>query len=399
MVAKAMPSAADDPVAPAIPQQLPDKASFLPFGCTYLNSGYQHPIPIASKRASDMYFAKRMLDPAAMSYERPDDQVRAKFANLINAASPDEIGYVQSTTIGEQIVLRGLGLPQSGGRVVVDTLHFYDSFPAYMELARQGVDVTWVRDKDGRIPLADMKQAIRPGTKLVSLSAVSTVNGFGHDLKAVCDIAHANGALVYADIVHAAGCVPLDVKATGVDFAAGSTYKWLMGDFGLGFVYARKDVQNRLRRTEFGYLTLSRADTHIYPYDPPGNSVIDYAWEDTAAGHFAHGTISFHVIAQLDRSLDYIMGIGVPVIQAHVQKLVSQLKRELPRLGYPLMTPPESASPIVTCIFPDAYEKLTERLNAANLKITLGRNRFRITPSVFNDEADVNKLLSALGHA
>lgn len=381
------------------PGPLPDKASFVPNGITYLNSGSQHPIPVASKRAADAYFGKRMLDPAAMKYKRPDDTVRARFAKLINAASADEIGYVPSTTTGEQMVLRSLGLPQSGGHIVVDTLHFFGSFPTYGEMAKQGAEVTWVRDADGRILLSAMKKAIRKGTRLVALSAVSTVNGFEHDLKAVCDIAHSNGALVYADIIHAAGCVPIDVQAAGVDFAACSTYKWLMGDFGLAFIYARKDVQDQLRRTEFGYLTLSRFDTHVYRFDPPGDAIADYAWENNAAGRFAHPTISFHVIAQLDRSLDYILGLGVPAIQAHAQKLTAHLKKELPRLGYPLMTPPESSAPIVTCTLQGAAEKLNAKLEAANIYITVGHNRFRVTPSVFNDEGDIERLLSVLGRA
>ena len=59
-------------------------------------------------------------------------------------------------------------------------------------------------------------------------------NGFQHDLKAVCELAHAHGAYVYADIVQSAGAMPIDVRASGVDFCACSSFKWLMADFGLG---------------------------------------------------------------------------------------------------------------------------------------------------------------------
>jgi hypothetical protein len=178
---------------------------------------------------------------------------------------------VQSTTAGEQMVLRALGLPESGGHVVTDTLHFFGSIPLYEELARQGVQVSWVRPRDGRIELEDMRRAIRPGTKLVALSLVSTVNGFQHDLKAVCDLAHEAGAYVFADIIHAAGCVPLDLHASGVDFASTASYKWLMGDFGLGFLYVRKDVQPKLRRAFYGYYGIGRFESHVYPLDPPGD--------------------------------------------------------------------------------------------------------------------------------
>jgi len=380
-------------------RQLPDKGSFVPSGLTYLDSGSQHPISIGAKAAVEAYLTNRTLDPKSTGYSRGDDQVREKFARLINATDKDEIAFVPSTMAGEQMVLRGLGLPYTGGHIVTDTLHFFGSLPIYEELAKQGVEVTWLREKDGRILLADMKQAIRKGTKLVALSSVSTINGFEHDLKAVCDIAHANGALVYADIIHGAGCIPMDVKASGVDFAACATYKWLMGDFGLGFIYARKDVQDRLRRTEFGYYGVSAFDTHIYPFDPPGTTIADYAFHNSAEGRFAHGTYAHAVVAQLGYSLDYINAIGVPAIQAHAQTLTTHLKRELPRLRYTMMTPPEATTPIVTCVLENAREKIGRRLAAANIRITVMRNRFRITPSVFNDQADIERFLSVIGRA
>jgi selenocysteine lyase/cysteine desulfurase len=378
---------------------LPDKTAFVATDVTYLDSGTQHPISIAGRAAIEAYLAKRMLDPAAAKYELPEDEVRAKFAKLINAASSDEIAYVQSTTAGEQMVLRGLGLPEAGAHIVCDTLHFFGSLPLYEEMARQGCEVTWVRAKDGRIPLADMKAAICKGTKLVSLSLVSTINGFEHDLKAVCDLAHANGALVYADIIHAAGCVPIDVQASGVDFAACASYKWLMGEFGLGFIYASKAAQSRLKRTEYGYYGMSEFGPHIYPFDPPGSTIADYAFADSAEGHFAHGTHAHPVIALLGHSLDYISSIGVPAIQAHAQELTDHLKRELPKLGYTLMTPKEAKTPLVACALENARDKLGPKLAAAKMRITTSKNRFRISPSVFNDGADIERFLSAIGRA
>lgn len=396
----AVPAAtAPTPAPQPAPRRLPDKASFIPSRLTYLDSGSQHPMPIGAKAAIDAYVAARMLDPKSVGYSRGDDGVREKFARLINATDKDEIAFVPSTMAGEQMVLRGLGLPYTKGHVVTDTLHFFGSLPIYEELAKQGVEVTWVRENKGRIPLTDMQRAIRKDTRLVALSSVSTINGFEHDLRTVSEYAHANGAVVYADIIHSAGCVPLDVRASGVDFAACATYKWLMGDFGLGFMYARKDAQSKLRRTEFGYYGVSASETHIYPFDPPGNTVVDYTFHNSAEGRFAHGTYDHTVVAQLGFSLDYINALGVPAIQAHAQKLTSHLKRELPRLGYTLMTPPESTTPIVTCALENAREKIGQRLAKANVRITIARNRFRVTPSVFNDEADVERFLSAIGRA
>jgi selenocysteine lyase/cysteine desulfurase len=379
--------------AVATTPSLPDRSAFERTDLIYLDNGSQHPISRGGKAAIDAYLAKRALVPGTAKYDLEEDAPIKKFAQLINA-DPDEISYVQSTTAGEQMVLRSLGYPQSKKRIVTDTLHFFGSFPLYEGLAKEGVEVAWVKDRGGRIELADMDKAITPGTRLVALSLVSTFNGFQHDLKAVCDLAHSRGALVYADIIHAAGSVPVDVEASGVDFAACASYKWLMGEFGLGFLYVRKDVLPSLERTNFGYYGISEFQTHVYPLDPPGNEPADYAFYPNAAGQFMLGTHAHTVIALLNHSLDYIDRIGVPAIEAHSQELVQRFKEELPKMGYQLYSPLEARTPIATFIYADARKRLAPRLEAANIHMTVSTNRFRLTPSVYNDQDDVEKVLA-----
>ncbi|WP_241127454.1 aminotransferase class V-fold PLP-dependent enzyme [Novosphingobium terrae] len=377
---------------------LPNKAAFFPAGITYLDSGSTHPVSTGARAEIDRYLRHRALDPAERDYKLDEDGVRAKFATLVGA-DVDEIAFTQSTTMGEQLVLAALGLPEPGAHIVTDTLHFFGSFPLYEELTRLGCKVTWLRPKDGRIPIEDIERAVTPNTRLVAVSAVSTFNGFEHDLARITRIAHAHGALVYADIVHAAGCIPIDLHASGVDFAACASYKWLMGDFGLGFLYARRDRLAALKRTQEGYYGISEFQSHAYPLDPPGDTVADYAFAPTAMGHFAYGTYSHMGVAALTWSLDYILTTGVARIQAHAQQLVGHLKQELPRLGYKLATPAEARSPMVTCIYPGARKTLKPRLDAAGIEMTVSDNRFRASVSVFNDMSDIDRLLTALGRA
>lgn len=384
--------------APATTTTLPFKRGFAPTDVTWLDNGSYHPLSLGARAAVQRYLDNRTLDPEAAGYELDPDGLLAKYARLVNA-DVDEVTFVQSTTTGEQMFIRSLGLPEAGGHVVTDTLHFFGSLPLYADLAKRGVDVTWVHDRDGRIPLEDMKKAIRPGTKLVALSLTSTINGFQHDLKAVCDIAHEAGALVYADVIHAVGCTPVDLHASGVDFAAGASYKWLMGDFGLGFLYARKESQRHLERSNWGYYGISEFRSHIYPFDPPGDGIVDYAFADSATGWFALGTYAHTVPAMLHWSLDYLLATGVENIQAHAQTLCARLKAELPEHGYDVITPPESTAPIVACALENAREKLLPRLKDANIRITVSKNRFRVTPSVHNDMADIERLLDVLGRA
>lgn len=398
--AAALPMAAR--TAAAASGALPDRASFAPMAGVYLDSGTMHPMPLGARDAVRAYLDQRATMDGHYPTDEVEDRVKASFARLINAA-PEEIAFVQSTTAGEQAILDALGYPREKARIVTDTLHFFGSFYLYEELAKQGVDVAWLRPKDNRIAPDDIERAITPGTKLVALSLVSTYNGFEHDLKRVCEVAHARGALVYADIVHAAGAVPVDVRASNVDFAACASYKWLMGDFGLGLLYVRADLRERLTRTRFGYYQLAGFASHVYPFDPPAtrpdDPVADVTPRPDTEGLFAGGTHAHTVSAMLGFSLDYILKLGVERIAAHRQPLLRRLHQGLAGLGYTVVTPPESRTPLVTCALEGAHARLSDSLKAAKVQITLSRNRFRVCPSVFNDMDDIERLLAALPRA
>lgn len=384
--------------ATAAAAALPDRAAFAPSVAGYLDNGTMHPIPLGARAAVQRYLDQRTGMEGHYPTDEVETRVKTNFARLINA-SPEELAFVQSTTAGEQLVLEALGFPRGGGRIVTDTLHFFGSFYLYEELAKQGVDVAWLRPEQGRIAVEQYEKAIAPGTKLVALSLVSTYNGFEHDLARICEIAHARGALVYADIIHAAGTVPIDVRASGVDFASTASYKWLMGDFGLGFLYVRADLRERLKRTHFGYYQLAGFTPHVYPFDAPGETIADCKPRDDMEGLFAGGTRSHTVLAQLDWSLDYILGIGVERMVAHRMPLLAQLREGLAAKGYEIVTPEGSRTPLVTCVLEGAYSKLSEPLKAAGQRITLSRNRFRVCPSVFTDAHDIDRLLAALPRA
>lgn len=373
---------------------LPDKTSFEKMAITYLNSASQHPISLRSSAAVETYLAKRRLHPDAPGGRHDSNLPLENFAKLINAEF-DEVAYVQSTSAGEQAIVRALGFPHSGGHIVTDVLHFPGSRATYDGLARMGMDVTRIEERAGRIELEDIKKALRPDTKFIALSLVAMENGFMHDLTAVCDIAHENGTLVYADIIQGAGTVPINVKESGVDFAACSSYKWLMGDFGVGFVYASKSAQDHLTQSNFGYFGLNTPRDGIAAEEARRN----YGFPKSASGHFAIGTRSFTGVAILTQSLEYILELGIENIHAHSQSMTDRLKEELPKMGVALWTPLDSRGPMVVGKMENAAGILRPRLDAAKIQISVYPDRFRISPSVFNDMDDIERLLDVVKSA
>ena len=376
---------------------LPARDDFaIPAGQTYLNCAFIHPVTIAAAEAVRHYLETRAFrEPRVRSGDSISGEVRGVFAQLINAR-PEEISLVQSTSVGENLVVNGMGIPGGAGNVVTDALHFEGSLVLYGELAKRGLDVRIVRPRDWRIELDDLARAVDSHTRLVAVSLVSWYNGFQHDLKAVCDLAHAHGAYVYADIMQAAGNTPIDVKASGVDFCACSTFKWLMGDFGLGFLYVRQELLDTvIRRTEIGY---AQADTdmHYLPTDPPAPTPVTWTLHADAAGHFQVGTYAQAAANALAVSLPYLQRLGIENILAHRQPLLRRLREEMPRLGFTALTPPETTSAIAVYMMPGAERRFADRLKAANVSVSVYTDRIRIAPSIFNDMRDIETLLGAL---
>jgi selenocysteine lyase/cysteine desulfurase len=329
---------------------------------------------------------------------------RAQFADLIGA-KPSEIAYVSSTSDGENLVVRALGLDHRfDGNVVTDGLHFEGAIMHLLELRSRGLDVRVVEPtKDFRVSLADLAGAMDRNTKLVEVSSAAMYNGFQHDLKAVCDLAHDRGALVYADIVHTAGAEPFDVKASGVDFAACSSFKWLMGDFGLGFLYVKESVLPRLTRPVVGYYQAPNLDANYPPNLPTGAyRPVEYSYgPPTAASYFEMGTLTGSAMANLallSSSLAYVKALGPANIQAHRIPLIRRLQQEVPRFGFVSVTPPDATGGNVSFARKGlADSDVPGRLAAAKVNVRLGRDWMRLSPSVYNDMGDVERFLAALG--
>ena len=155
------------------------------------------------------------------------------------------------------------------------------------------------------------------------------------------------------------------MRATGVDFCACSSFKWLMGDFGLGFLYVREDLLERIvRRSQYGYYMASSMATHFLPFDPPGPDPLTFELGKDATGHFEIGSQANGAWASLSASLPYVRRVGVENIEAYRQPMLRKLQKEMPRLGFQPLTPADSKSPLVTFAMKDAGP-VEERLKRA----------------------------------
>ena len=368
---------------------------------TYLNSAAMHPIGTFAADAIKQVVDYRLYGPGEGRSDfgaAKQDELKKKFGALINA-SAGEIAYTANTTDGENIVFSGLfgaggpgggpkGPPPRGGNIVIDELHFTSSLYMYKELEKKGIELRIVKHKNWAIDPEDMAKAIDADTRLVSLALVSNVNGFMHDAKAISAIAHARGAYVFADIIQAVGAVPLDVKALGIDFASSGTYKWLMGERGLGFLYVREDLQGRvLPTTRYGHRQVTNFNRAELSWEPlPG------------AAKYETGGIPVMMAAGVDAGINYVNKLGLPNIRAHAKQLTDRLQKELPPLGYKPLTPMGTETPTVAFEVKDAAAT-NKLLQAGKVMGTViaNENRIRLAVSVFNTHEDIDRVVAVLG--
>ncbi len=358
---------------------------------TYLNSASMHPVGTFTADAIKKVVDYRLYGPGGGGMDfnaKAQEELKAKFGALINAKA-SEIAYTANTSDGENIVVMGLDLAkQKGSNIVIDELHFTTSLYMYKELEKKGVELRIVKHKNWAIDPEDMAKAIDKNTKLVSIALVSNVNGFMHDAKAVSAIAHARGALVFADIIQAVGAVPVDVKALGLDFASSGTYKWLMGERGIGFLYVREDLQGTvLPTTRYGHRQVSNFNRAQLTWEPmPG------------AARYETGGIPVMMAAAVNAGIDYVGKLGIPNIRTHATQLTDRLQKELPPLGYKPLTPMGTGTPIVAFELKDAAatSKLLQQGHVAATVIG-NENRIRLAVSVFNNHDDIDKAVAVLG--
>lgn len=359
---------------------------------TYMNAAAMHPLGTFAARAIERGVAYRLRGPgegrADFGADRQQD-LKRRYGQMINATA-DEIAFTANTSDGENIVVMGMDLPRRGGNVVIDELHFTTSLYMYKEMEKKGVQLRIVKHRDWAIDLKDMDRAIDRNTRLVSLALVSNVNGFMHDAKSVSEIAHARGAYVFADIIQAVGAVPVDVKALGIDFASAGTYKWLMGERGIAFLYVRSDLQGTvLPTTRYGHRQVANFNRAELTWEPlPG------------AAKYETGGIAVLLAACVSEGIDYVNALGLDKIGKHARQLTDRLQKELPALGYKPLTPRETATPIVA--FELKNQAATAKaLQAAKIAATVigNENRLRLSVSVFNTHDDIDRVVQVLGRA
>ena len=353
----------------------------------YLNAAYITPVPLAVAEAARAFAERKASKPIPLDEMlKKTDEVRTQFARLVGA-DPAEIGFLFATSEGENIVSAALDL-KPGDNVVVDELHYNTTFVLFRHLEKtRGITLRIVKHRDGRVTGDDFARAVDGRTRLVSVAWVSHQNGFRHDLRPLADLAHAHGAILYADAVQALGMFPADVRAAGVDCMTSGTYKWLLGGFGVAPFYVRRELLERIRVDRLGALHVEKElGNHQYEIY-------------RTAKKFEYATLPFAEVYQLGAALAYLERVGVERIERHTVTLARDLREGLAALGFRLFTPPDNASSIVSFHLDKNQARAREVLESRRVQVSFREkgSQVRVSPALFNTGAEIRQFLEIAG--
>ncbi len=339
----------------------------------YLNSGTDGPLPGAAVEAGRRELAAEGRDGRVTAHFQRrlalQDELRAGYGRLVGAP-PEQIALTTSATDGIARVVAGLGLGEGDEVVTSDQEHPGVTGPL-VAARRRGVHVR-------EVPLAEVATAVGPETKLVVTSHVSWVGG---ELApaALADLS----VPVILDGAQGAGAIPVDVEGLGCVAYAAAGQKWLCGADGTGFLWIDPAFAERVGLVSAGYMNFADASQGLAG-----------EFKDTAA-RFDTPSLAREAVAVSLASLTLLESAGWDAVHASAAALARRFADALRERG--LEVAPRGATTLVSWR-EDDDEAVRDRLAAAGVVIRNlpGRGLLRASIGAWNDESDLERLLSAL---
>ncbi|MCY7391266.1 MAG: IscS subfamily cysteine desulfurase [Leptolyngbyaceae cyanobacterium CAN_BIN12] len=213
----------------------------------YLDCHSTTPVDQRVMAAMTPFFTQHFGNPASVGHqygweaEAAIQQAREQLAAAI-AATPEEIVFTSGATEANNLAIKGIAeayLDRGKHIITVVTEHNAVLDPCRY-LRSLGFDITYLPvQPDGLINLADLKNALRPDTILVSVMAANNEIGVLQPIAEIGALCHQRGILFHTDAAQAIGKIPLDVNAMKIDLMSLTAHK-IYGPKGIGALYVRR---------------------------------------------------------------------------------------------------------------------------------------------------------------
>ncbi|HMM90697.1 aminotransferase class V-fold PLP-dependent enzyme [Bradyrhizobium sp.] len=373
------------------------RAAFeIPREICYLNAASYSPLPLRTLEAGRAAVGRKgapwTLEASFANQQH--ERARNAAARLINAEASD-IALIPSISYGVATAAKILPIRRGTRVIVLENDH---SSPVLEWLTRaeaEGFAVETVRQPDDgdwtSAVLASIERSGAPPVSLASISSVHWSDGGLIDVDKVGTALRKQGAAFLIDATHSTGVLTTDVKRLDPDFVIFPTYKWLLGPYGRAFLYVAKRHHggNPLEQTASGRRNV-RAENAVYFSD------INYVPD---ARRFDMGERDHFISMEMASiGMEMMAGWGTPAVVQRLAMLTERIADGVRGLGVGIPPADLRAPHVLSLAFEGGMPAgLVEGLASDGVHVAQRLGRMRISPHVYNDEADVDWFVEVLG--
>ena len=372
----------------------------IPDHITYLNHAAMAPhlrsVTEAGKRA--LLSQSTPWTRAAADWFAPAEELRSIVAALLGT-SADSIALVPSASYG--IATAAANLPISAGQSVALMDHEFPSqVYAWRELAKKtnARVVTAMRSANESWTEA-LTRIIDRNTAIVAVTPCHWMDGARIDLEHIADRARSVGAALVVDPSQYFGAAPINLARIQPDFLACVGYKWLLGAYGLSYLYAAPKWCERGTPIEHTWLARAEAEKFASVYR-----------DDFRRGARRFDMGEFPQFTLLPMALAGVREVhewGVDRIASTLANLTNAAADQAAAAGYDVHPDDQRVPHILGVRIPQSrqsksntslYAQLAAQLAAENIYVSAPGEALRLAPYLYSSRADFDRFFRALDH-
>ena len=364
------------------------KDDFILTNATYLlNHSVGRPLKTSENNLLDKYYLpwKDSDDEPWEHWLETINDFTNALARLFNGKQSEFCPQVNLSSGLTKILMSLDQLQKKNCVILVSEIDFPGMGFALKKSLSQDCEIRFIPAKED-ITNADIwNEYLTRDVDLVFISHAYSNTGQLSPISDVISMARSRNVISILDIAQSAGIVPIDLDELNPDFMIGSSVKWLCSGPGAAYLWVNSKQLSSCSPKDVGW----------FSHDNPFEFDIHNFRYNASALKFWGGTPSIAPYAIATHSINYFEKIGIDNIRKHNQNLIDKVANEL---NNEFVSPREESCRNGTMIlnFGANQESLLRAIKKNNISVDLRNQGIRVSPHIYNDETDINHLLSTI---
>ena len=349
---------------------------------TYLNPAGGSPVSMQAADAAKSFYEEMLREGDVLydSWLERKEEVRIILARFINAAE-EEVAFVMNTSHGMTLIA---SMVNPGGTVL--TMH--DEFPSStLPWIHLGAKMNYVMPVRNSYPVEIIEKAFTPDTKVLVSSHVQYNTGFRQDAAELGKLCRKYNLIYVLNITQAIGALPVNAREFDADFMVFTGLKWPMAGYGIGGIYIKKDIQQKLKFPVAGWQS-------VVDPEKMDNRIVNL---QNRAAVIEPGCPHFGNIFALGAALKLLDDIGKENIFHRVMNLNNYLVKRLKEMNADIISPLEEKHRSGITVIKHARAKaIVNELATKKIIVSARGEGIRISLHIYNNDEDIDRFADEL---